>query len=374
MLDRPRDAARARADRALRGQQRPAAGVDDRAATPRGRPRRAARARRVPRAPPRVPRLAGRVRRARGLARPRSSSSRAGARSRRRPRSRGAGGTASPTSCSSSSNERDARPGWRRAVKGAVVPRIVRGAARGPRRREARARVDARARRRPGADLALRRHDRRRRLRRGGRPARPRRDELRAEAGLGAEDVAVLSVARLAPEKGLDTLSRAVALAGRPAARPASSPAAGPSASGSRRLRAELGVRLVVLPEHPLGADRRAVRDRGRLRASLAARALGRRRQRGGRLRVAARPLGPGRAPRSTCSRTGRNGVLVPADDPHAAGRGAPRARRRPGAPPRGRGGLARADARLGLRSEHREPRPGRAARRRASGAASASS
>ena len=44
----------------------------------------------------------------------------------------------------------------------------------------------------------------------------PRRGELRAEIGLGADDVVVLSVARLAPEKGLDALVRAVAAAGDP--------------------------------------------------------------------------------------------------------------------------------------------------------------
>jgi glycosyltransferase involved in cell wall biosynthesis len=43
-----------------------------------------------------------------------------------------------------------------------------------------------------------------------------RRPELRAELGAGPDDVVVLSVARLAPEKGLDTLVHAVAEAGDP--------------------------------------------------------------------------------------------------------------------------------------------------------------
>lgn len=77
-----------------------------------------------------------------------------------------------------------------------------------------------------------------------------RRDELRAAVGVAPDDVAVLSIARLAPEKGLDTLVQAVAeaddqrlvllLAG----------------SGNERARlvelaARLGVRLVLLPDLP---------------------------------------------------------------------------------------------------------------------------
>jgi glycosyltransferase involved in cell wall biosynthesis len=42
---------------------------------------------------------------------------------------------------------------------------------------------------------------------------RARRDELRASFGLRSDDVVVLSVARLAPEKGLDTLVEALARA-----------------------------------------------------------------------------------------------------------------------------------------------------------------
>ncbi len=71
------------------------------------------------------------------------------------------------------SNERDARPGWRRAVKGAVVPPILRGAAEvlvvG---RLARESMLARGVE-PEPDLAVRGHDRRGGVRRGGRPAAP---------------------------------------------------------------------------------------------------------------------------------------------------------------------------------------------------------
>jgi glycosyltransferase involved in cell wall biosynthesis len=148
------------------------------------------------------------------------------------------------------SNERDARAGWRRAVKRAVVPRMVRGAA---------------------EVLVVGRLARESMLARGVPPDRislfadtidvehfgreadrlaVRRDELRAGVGLAPDDVAVLCVARLAPEKGQATLVRAVAeardlrlvlvLAG----------------SGDERerlvaLAGELGVRLVVLPDVP---------------------------------------------------------------------------------------------------------------------------
>ena len=65
-----------------------------------------------------------------------------------------------------------------------------------------------------------------------------RRPELRRALGAGADDVVVLSVARLAPEKGLDVLVRAVAAAERSAPRARRSPARAPSARGSRSSRA----------------------------------------------------------------------------------------------------------------------------------------
>ena len=106
------------------------------------------------------------------------------------------------------------RAWWRRAVKGFVVPRIVRKAANvlvvGTAARES---VVARGAQ-PGAvrvfantvdvdawgERALR--------------LRQRRDGLRAAAQFGAEDIVVLSVARLVPEKGLGTLIRAAAATG----------------------------------------------------------------------------------------------------------------------------------------------------------------
>ncbi len=59
---------------------------------------------------------------------PTSSSSRAGARSRRRSRSRGAASGGSRTYFVVESHDEGPRPGWRRTVKGAVVPSVVRGA------------------------------------------------------------------------------------------------------------------------------------------------------------------------------------------------------------------------------------------------------
>ena len=106
------------------------------------------------------------------------------------------------------------KPGWRRRVKETVVPPIVKRAASvlvtGSLARESmlaqgadpeRVRVFANT-----VDV----------VRYGERADElaPRRDELRAGFGLSPEDVAVLTVARLAPEKGIDVLLRAVARAG----------------------------------------------------------------------------------------------------------------------------------------------------------------
>ena len=160
------------------------------------------------------------------------------------------------------SNDRDERPGWRRAVKGGVVPAIVRGAAHvlvvGTLARES---MLARGADPERIDVFADTIDVR------GFGARadalaPRREELRAEAGLAPDDVAVLSVARLAPEKGLDTLVRAVAaavdrrlvllLAG-----------GGPERARLEALARAEGVRLVVLPhvEWDRIAERYAIAD-----------------------------------------------------------------------------------------------------------------
>ena len=112
------------------------------------------------------------------------------------------------------SHDRDPRPGWRRRVKGAVVPRLVQGAAgvlvTGSLARESMisrgadpARVglfantvDVEALARLADDLA---DDRR---------------SVRASFGVRPDDVVVLCAARLAPEKGIDVLVDAVATLG----------------------------------------------------------------------------------------------------------------------------------------------------------------
>jgi glycosyltransferase involved in cell wall biosynthesis len=142
-----------------------------------------------------------------------------------------------------SSHDAVERSAWRRAVRAPVVPRVVRGAwgafALGTLSRESlvangadpdRVRlfantIDVRgwSERADGLEV--------------------RRAELRAGLGLAPADVAVLSVARLAPEKGLDTLVRAavgeprlvVVVAGE-----------GPEREALRALAAELDVRLVL--------------------------------------------------------------------------------------------------------------------------------
>jgi glycosyltransferase involved in cell wall biosynthesis len=114
------------------------------------------------------------------------------------------------------SHDEGPRPGWRRKVKGAVVPRVVGGAsgalvtgtlarrsmvARGASPEHVRVfanTIDVEAFGEQAARLA------------------GRRTELREELGAGPDDVVVLSVARLAPEKGLDVLIHAVAEAGDP--------------------------------------------------------------------------------------------------------------------------------------------------------------
>ncbi len=113
-----------------------------------------------------------------------------------------------------SSHDEGPKAGWRRAIKGTLVPPLVKGAAGG---------------------LVLGRLSRDSLVALGARPERlyvfantidvpawtaraddlaARRPELRAGLGLQPDDVLVLSVARLSPEKGLDLLVRAVAQAG----------------------------------------------------------------------------------------------------------------------------------------------------------------
>jgi glycosyltransferase involved in cell wall biosynthesis len=105
------------------------------------------------------------------------------------------------------------RKGWRRAVKSAVVPRVLRGAA------------GALALGTASRDSLVERGAPRERIRvfantidvpaweERQRGLAQRRSELRTELGAGADDLVLLSVARLGPEKGLDTLVRGVAAA-----------------------------------------------------------------------------------------------------------------------------------------------------------------
>jgi glycosyltransferase involved in cell wall biosynthesis len=144
------------------------------------------------------------------------------------------------------SHDEGPRAGWRRTVKGAVVPSVVRNAS--------------------GA-LVTGTLARNSMIARGASPERVRvfantidvegfgeradllakeRAELRRELGVASDDVAVLSVARLAPEKGLDTLIRAVAVADDP--RLALVLAGdGPEREKLERLAEELGVRAVFV-------------------------------------------------------------------------------------------------------------------------------
>ncbi|HET6683517.1 MAG TPA: glycosyltransferase [Gaiella sp.] len=148
------------------------------------------------------------------------------------------------------SNERDARPGWRRAVKGSVVPSVVAGAAEvfvvGTLARES---MLARGVDPERVSVVANTIDVERFSAEADELA-VRRGELRSEIGLAADDIAVLSVARLSPEKGLDTLVRAVDAAGdrRLVLLLAGS---GPERDRLRSLADALGVRLVLLPDVP---------------------------------------------------------------------------------------------------------------------------
>lgn len=114
------------------------------------------------------------------------------------------------------SHDAGPKAGWRRLVKATVVPPLVRGAASvlvvGSLARESvvalgaspeRVRVFANT-----IDVAA--------LAARADSLRPRRGVLRERLGAGPDDVVVLCVARLAPEKGIDTLVAALARAGEP--------------------------------------------------------------------------------------------------------------------------------------------------------------
>jgi glycosyltransferase involved in cell wall biosynthesis/GT2 family glycosyltransferase len=142
------------------------------------------------------------------------------------------------------------RAGWRRVVKAAVVPRLVRAAA-GTLAVGTLARDSLLARGAPVDRVRIFANtidvtcwsERARELAR-------RRRKLRGALAFGDEDFIVLSVARLAPEKGLDTLLRAAAEARVPhlAVVVAGS---GAHASTLMRLADDLGVRLLLTGELP---------------------------------------------------------------------------------------------------------------------------
>jgi glycosyltransferase involved in cell wall biosynthesis len=143
------------------------------------------------------------------------------------------------------SHDEGPRAGWRRKVKGAVVPSIVGGAS---------------------GTLVTGTLASRSMVARGAAPERvrvfantidvegfgeradrlaARRQELREELGAGPDDVVVLSVARLLPEKGLDVLVRAVAEACDPHLLLVVV-GQGPEREPLEKLARELGVRLVL--------------------------------------------------------------------------------------------------------------------------------
>jgi glycosyltransferase involved in cell wall biosynthesis len=142
------------------------------------------------------------------------------------------------------------RAGWRSLVKSAVVPRLLRRAA---------------------SVLVVGTLARRSVVARGARPERVRvfantidvegfaerahglavrRTELRHELGLGDGDVAVLSVARLAPEKRHDVLIRAVARAGHPELALVLV-GKGPVRDALEELAVTVGIRLVLAGDRP---------------------------------------------------------------------------------------------------------------------------
>jgi glycosyltransferase involved in cell wall biosynthesis len=140
------------------------------------------------------------------------------------------------------SHDAGPRSGWRKAVKGAVVPRIVRRASgvlvTGTLARES---MLARGARPETIGVFANTTDVERFALEAGR-RRERRVELRSQFGLGEADVAVLSVARLAREKGVDTLLHAAALAGSSNLRVVLA-GAGPEQTSLERLAVKLGVR-----------------------------------------------------------------------------------------------------------------------------------
>ena len=144
------------------------------------------------------------------------------------------------------SHDEGPRPGWRRAVKGAVVPPVVTGAAgilvTGTLARDSMvARGAAAERVRVFANTVDVEDFGARADRLAGR-----RPDLRKDLGAGADNVIVLCVARLGPEKRLDDLVRAVAAADDPRLMLVLA-GEGPERQHVERLAQELAIRLVLL-------------------------------------------------------------------------------------------------------------------------------
>jgi glycosyltransferase involved in cell wall biosynthesis len=144
------------------------------------------------------------------------------------------------------SHDATPRATWRRAVRGPIVSRVVNGAwgafATGTLTRSALVEAGAPPERigvfANTIDVAA--------WSRAADGLAGRRGELRAALGVTEEEVVVLTVARLAPEKGLDTLIRAVAAVGDPRLVLALA-GSGPEAERLGALAASLGVRLVLV-------------------------------------------------------------------------------------------------------------------------------
>jgi len=147
------------------------------------------------------------------------------------------------------SHDEGPRASWRRKVKSSVVPRIVRRAAgvlvTGTLARES---MLAHGARPEHVRVFANTIDVEEWFERSGRLAL-RRPELRERLGLGVDDVAVLSVARLSPEKGLETLVRAVAEGGGPLVLVLAG--SGPERGRLEELARGLGVRLVLAGDLP---------------------------------------------------------------------------------------------------------------------------
>ncbi len=209
------------------------------------------------------------------------------------------------------------------------------------RRRLPRPRLDARTGRPRRPDLGRRQHGRCRPLRpRGGRARLASRHAPRGCRYRGRRCRRALRCAPRTREGPRHARARRQPSAGEPAARGCSWRGPGPERESLALLAAELGVRLVLLPDTPWERIVERYVRRRRVRAPLAPRAVGRRRQRGRGVRAAARPLRSGRCrlrpARGRPERPARTGRRR-----RGRGRGAPRARGRPEAAPRDGRGLA---------------------------------